>query len=41
MEGQEYLIRSKYDEERVLKKQAKIARKTGKKPHIVISLRND
>lgn len=41
MEGREYLIRSKFDEERVLKKQAKIARRTGKKPNVVISLRND
>lgn len=40
MLGQEYLIKSKRDEERIYKKQAKIARKTGKKPRIVVSFRN-
>lgn len=40
MLGEEYLIRSLEDEERVFKKQAKIARKTGKKPRIVVSFRN-
>lgn len=40
MLGKEYLIRSVEDEARVFKKQAKIARKTGKKPRIVVSFRN-
>lgn len=40
MLGKEYLIRNKNDEERVYKKQAKIFRKTGKKPRIVVSFRN-
>lgn len=40
MLGKEYLIRSVEDEARVFKKQAKIARKTGKKPRITVSFRN-
>lgn len=40
MLGKEYPIHSVEDEARVFKKQAKIARKTGKKPRIVVSFRN-
>lgn len=40
MLGKEYLIKSEKDEADVLKKQARIARKTGKKPRITVSFRN-
>ncbi len=40
MLGKEYLIKTPADEIRVLKKQKRIYKKTGKKPNLVVSFRN-
>lgn len=40
MLGKEYRIRNAADEKAVLNKQKRIAKKTGKKPNLVLSLRN-
>lgn len=40
MLGKEYRIRNAADEIAVLKKQKRIAKKTGRKPNLVLSLRN-
>ncbi len=40
MLGKEYRIRNAADENSVLKKQKRIAKKTGRKPNLVLSLRN-
>lgn len=40
MLGKEYRIRSAADEKRVLRKQKRIYKKTGKKPNLVMSFRN-
>lgn len=40
MLGKEYRIRNAADEKAVLNKQKRIAKKTGQKPNLVLSLRN-
>lgn len=40
MLGKEYRIRNAADEKAVLNKQKRIAKKTGRKPNLVLSLRN-
>lgn len=40
MLGKEYRIKNAADEKAVLNKQKRIAKKTGRKPNLVLSLRN-
>lgn len=41
LQGKEYLVKTPQEEKAIIKKAKRIAKLTGKKPHITFSFRND